>query len=237
MQLISGVNTSGIFAFSAASAGYATCDKEGNDITTTYLPTSELGYNSQGEVNSINNSAIATVDTERQWFTHDSTLTHLSNSSQYALGINMSAISADLARMMGVDETVLWETNEYNGSGRCVLSEPFTNFKRLKVLPARGEHDQSTPYGFSGPWWEFETSGIISNGTSYKAFGSLTPAIFERQFWKYSVFSAQNTTTFVWAEGGQKNILTTAAGQSSTGYLTSVGIKKIVGIGRISGGI
>lgn len=36
------------------------------------------------------------------------------------------------------DETVLFETTAVNGSGTCDLSEPYTNFERVMVLPTRG---------------------------------------------------------------------------------------------------
>jgi len=128
------------------------------------------------------------------------------------------------------DETVLWETTAYNGEGNINLSEPYTNFERLKVLAVRGNSDQTSPYSYSGPWCEYETEGITTG--TYRAFGSLTPAIFERQFWKYSVYSATSETNFVWCEGGQKNILATGAGTTANSFTASVGIKKIVGINR-----
>ena len=62
------------------------------------------------------------------------TLCHLSNSSQYALGVSLSAISADLARMMGVDETVLFENSAgvVPSSFPIQLNEPITNFETVK---------------------------------------------------------------------------------------------------------
>ena len=61
------------------------------------------------------------------------TLCHLSNSSQYALGVNLSAISADLARMMGVDETALLNNPYVNQTTTAfTVSEPLSNFKKIR---------------------------------------------------------------------------------------------------------
>ena len=125
-----------------------------DDATTTYqtnsasyMVESNLEYNSQGYINGYAGSAVATIDQERQWFTHDDTLTHLSNSSQYALGINMSAISADLARMMGVDETVLFVTASYNNNLSSIpLSEPVSAFDRIRIYDSKS-HMQDF-------WWD-----------------------------------------------------------------------------------
>lgn len=104
----------------------------GGEVPEGTMVESSLEYNSQGYINGYNGSAVATIDQERQWFTHDDTLTHLSNSSQYALGVNMSSISADLARMMGVDETVLYSAgNEQITTYQ--LSELPSNFKEIGI--------------------------------------------------------------------------------------------------------
>lgn len=74
MQLISGVNTSGLYAFSAASAGLATNDENGNNITQTYVPNSSLEYNAVDEISGIAGSAISQYGAEKQWLTHDRNL-------------------------------------------------------------------------------------------------------------------------------------------------------------------
>lgn len=161
------------------------------------------------------------------------------NTTEIVSGLKMSAGPGVKLTLSGnnlvaaLDETVLWETSSYYGSGTINLSEPYTNFERLKVLAVRGNIDQSTPYAYSGPYWEYDTDGIITG--TYNAYGSLTPAIFENEYWKYSVYSAQNTTTFVWCGGGQKNILTTGEGTAANSYTGCVGIKKVIGINRKAG--
>ena len=136
-----------------------------------------------------------------------------------------------LKEALGVDETVLFNTNDYYGSATLNLSEPFTNFERLKVLAVRAITDQSTPYSFSGPWCEFETAGITIN--SGKAFGSLTPWIFENKFWKVAVYGATSTTQFTWSSGLQKDMTSTAAGSMDSSQ-HSVQIKTVIGVHRIA---
>ena len=105
----------------------------GGDVPEGVMVESGIEYNSQGYINGYSGSAIATIDQERQWFTHDDTLCHVSNSAQYALGINMSAISADLARMMGVDETLLWSGSMNTTATSGTLLESLENFNKAKI--------------------------------------------------------------------------------------------------------
>lgn len=149
-----------------------------------------------------------------------------------ALPTNLSSAQIQsLKEALGVDETVLYNTNDYYGSATLNLSEPFTNFKRLKVLAVRANSDQSTPYSFSGPWCEFETEGItIGKG---QAFGSLTPWLFENKFWKVAVYQASDTTTFTWSSGLQKDMTSTSAASMDSSQ-HSVQIKTVIGIHRIA---
>ena len=128
MQVISGVNNSAFFAQSAYSASTASYDVNGYPITS-YLPESGVGYNAVNEVSALNGSAIAQYGAEKQFLVHDDTLCHLSNSAQFALGVNLSAV----AQLLGVDETVLW-SGAYTATTTSIsLSEPTTNFNTIKV--------------------------------------------------------------------------------------------------------
>jgi hypothetical protein len=89
-----------------------------------YLKESELGYNAVDEVSAINGSAIAQYGAEKQWLVHDDTLVHASNSAQYALGVNLSAV----AQLLGVDETVLFSGTGASGA----FSEPLSAFKKVE---------------------------------------------------------------------------------------------------------
>ena len=108
----------------------------GGDVPEGVMVESGLEYNAVNEISGYNGSAIAQYGAEKQWLVHDDTLVHVANSAQYALGVNLSAISADLARMMGVDETVLWEgpVGSFTGFEQTAhLNDSITNFKEVAL--------------------------------------------------------------------------------------------------------
>lgn len=228
---VTGLQPSGEYLVPQDLNGYAT-DDDVIAATSGKQDSLEFGYTSGGSVSAINNSGI--YDSELNSFVIQNSAAWGGSAMPISGGPGVRIRIDNGILVAEADETVLFETSSYYGSGTINLSEPYTNFEKLKVLAVRGNIDQSAPYAYSGPYWEYDTDGIITD--RYVAFGSLNPAIFERQFWKYSVYSAQNTSTFVWAEGGQKNIFSTAAGTSANSYTACVGIKKVIGINRKSGG-
>lgn len=183
----------------------------GGDVPEGVMVESGIEYNSQGYINGYSGSAIATIDQERQWFTHDDTLCHVSNSAQYALGINMSAISADLARMMGVDETVLY-SGDYNGTTTSyALNDNISSFEKIKVYGMTNDSDmlftefytspQPRYFSFFGTWSGIQLKTrcyVISNNTAFNNFG-----------------------------GVEVNF-----GSTTTGTHQHIGITKVIGIGR-----
>lgn len=201
----------------------------GGEVPEGVMVESGLEYNAVNEISGYNGSAIAQYGAEKQWLVHDDTLVHAANSAQYALGVNLSAV----AQLLGVDETVLFETTAANGAGVCNLSESLKNFKQIKVLATRGYNGDSNTAnngGFSGPWSVWETDGISAEASDYK---SISPFIFEGYNWKSSTYSADATfTTLTWYRGIQKNMGSTAAGTTANSFTGCVGIKKVIGIGR-----
>ena len=106
----------------------------GGDVPEGVMVESGLEYNAVNEISGYNGSAIAQYGAEKQWLTHDDTIVHVSNSAQYAFGVNLSGISADLARMMGVDETVLWSGNNFIESGTTAqLNDNIFNYNQVKI--------------------------------------------------------------------------------------------------------
>ena len=102
----------------------------GGEVPEGVMVESAVGYNAVNEISGYNGSAIAQYGAEKQWLTHDDTIVHVSNSAQYAFGVNMSAISADLARMMGVDETEILNST---AASSFSLKEPLSAFNNIKV--------------------------------------------------------------------------------------------------------
>ena len=184
--------------------------------SSTYMVEPNLEYNSQGYINGYNGSAVATIDQERQWFTHDDTLTHISNSAQYALGVNLPNISADLARMLGVDETVLWSGNLAN-TGNIVLSEASTGFNKVRLFVTDMDNRGGTNL------IDFVPETIINIG--YTAPYPDTTASF---MLRYSTLSSTDYITYNCYKNGR------AVLGANAGFITGSGpvITKVIGIGR-----
>lgn len=120
----------------------------GGDVPEGVMVESGLEYNAVQEISGYNGSAIAQYGAEKQWLVHDDTLVHASNSAQYALGVNLSAV----AQLLGVDETVLWsgDINANNLTG--TLSEPISSFNKVKILTKINRSTQDAKQ-----WFEFDT--------------------------------------------------------------------------------
>ena len=106
----------------------------GDELPSGVMNTSALEYNAVNEISGYNGSAIAQYGAEKQWLVHDDTLVHAANSAQYALGVNLSAI----AQLLGVDETVLFESTNADGttlttSSPITLAEDYSNFSRMRI--------------------------------------------------------------------------------------------------------
>ena len=128
----------------------------GSDIPSGTMNVSGFEYNAVNEISAYNGSAIAQYGAEKQWLQHDDTLVHAANSAQYALGVNVSA----LQRLMGIDETVLFETTSTSGSPMTDtfnLSGSMADFDRIKIL-YRPWNDSITP-----EWFEFDYNKRAAN--------------------------------------------------------------------------
>ena len=195
--------------------------------SSTYMVEPNLEYNSQGYINGYAGSAVATIDQERQWFTHDSTLTHLSNSSQYALGVNMSAISADLARMMGVDETVLYSAAAGN-ENTFTLNETPMNFNEIKVYTRATNWGESTVNrGGNNYFFPIEQFKLNRIGMLGQMMGGTSTG---NQYFVGAYYSGTSSTTWTKYLGYVKAVNTTAnADWANSGHMA---IYKVIGVGR-----
>ena len=124
----------------------------GSDIPSGTMNVSGLEYNAVNEISAYNGSAIAQYGAEKQWLQHDDTLVHASNSAQYALGVNLSAV----AQLLGVDETVLFTSSWNDKLWNVNLSEPISSFKKIRMYVMRGD-------GSNEPkTYEYETDLLTS---------------------------------------------------------------------------
>lgn len=96
----------------------------GGEVPEGVMVESAIGYNAVNEISGYNGSAIAQYGAEKQWLQHDDTLVHASNSAQYALGVNLSAV----AKLFGLDETMLWSGDANTGT----FSENISAFKMVR---------------------------------------------------------------------------------------------------------
>jgi hypothetical protein len=106
----------------------------GSDVPEGVMVESGLEYNAVNEISAYNGSAIAQYGAEKQWLVHDDTLVHASNSAQYALGVNLSAVAQLLGK---IDETVLWSGTwsvSTDAPTAITLSESPMNFERIKIM-------------------------------------------------------------------------------------------------------
>ena len=226
------MQTSGLEYDGDKISGYmGSAFKAGDELPSGTMNTSGLEYNAVNEISGYNGSAIAQYGAEKQWLTHDDTIVHVSNSAQYAFGVNMSAISADLARMMGVDETVLYsglKTVGNAGTATYELNESPLNFDRVKVL------------------WVLQADNTTTTDASNKGIGSFEyepNTLIKNYNYIHAVMNGNNSTAFSLydIDTNLNNIKTTAwevrsqlRGQSNNAQWFH--IYKIVGINRISGG-
>ena len=136
---------------------------------------------------------------------------------------------------IGNDETVLFDTTAVYGSGVCNLSESFKNFERIAVKPTRGYSGGSISVpGGAGPWNYFDTDQIVGGTT--EPFQAVCPFIMEYQNWKISQFNPNaDCTVLTWNRGFSKNMESNAYTIAKS-FTACVGIQKVIGINRISGG-
>ena len=103
----------------------------GGSVPEGVMAESGLKYNAVGEISGYGDSAIAQYGAEKQWLVHDDTIVHMSNSAQYAFGVNLSAV----AQLLGIDETVLFDGQvTVNVGNTAQLSESIHNFEYIKVI-------------------------------------------------------------------------------------------------------
>lgn len=129
----------------------------GGDVPEGVMVESGLEYNAVQEISAYNGSAIAQYGAEKQWLVHDDTLVHASNSAQYALGVNLSAV----AQLLGVDETVL-----FSGSTQSpTLNDSIWNYKKIMIYV--GDDTTATKVSNNQMYY---TDDIAVNGSGFSIF-------------------------------------------------------------------
>ena len=199
----------------------------GGDVPEGVMVESGLEFNAVNEISGYNGSAIAQYGAEKQWLTHDDTIVDVSNSAQYAFGVNLSGISADLARMMSVDETLLWSGNSGQLTADRILTlqltEAASSFEKVEIYNncsyGNGTHVTVLAHNDSSEnnQYPISVAGGNADGNSYYV---------DKGYVKFSGTSA------IFGGGSRFNFTSPTTGNISTnrGFTTI----KIIGIGRKS---
>lgn len=115
----------------------------GGSVPEGVMVESGLQYNAVGEISGYGESAIAQYGAEKQWLVHDDTIVHMSNSAQYAFGVNVSAVQ-ELMGLNGpmIDEETFagyWNGHRMNSnivSGSYTTSTTTQNVYIDDVIPS-----------------------------------------------------------------------------------------------------
>jgi hypothetical protein len=191
----------------------------GSDVPEGVMVESGLEYNAVNEISAYNGSAIAQYGAEKQWLVHDDTLVHVSNSAQYALGVNLSAV----AQLLGVDETVLWSGDAFSVGGgshlsaTVQLSEPISAFEEIKIISSGNLDSETIILGASNMGSNGAFTWIVPEGTNSNWIG--LRGVFTDQT-HLKVYGGYSTTLASVFTGG--------------GWWNYKNIYKVVGIGRKS---
>lgn len=188
------------------------------DVPTGVMVESACEYNAVNEISGYNGSAIAQYGADKQWLQHDDTIVHVANSAQYAFGCNVSA----LQRLMGIDETVLWEGVMSATGVTADLNYPAKNFNKIKIyvypnLSYSGQRSQQVK--------EFVPGWNTTNTFYYVKTYNIESNVYYGEV-IYLLFGTNNDFTLSPGCRWQGNTYT-------TGINTYRGaVAKIVGIGR-----
>ena len=200
----------------------------GGDVPTGTMNVTGLEYNAVNEISGYNGSAIAQYGAAKQWLVHDDTLVHASNSAQYALGVNLPNISADLARLMGVDETVLFEAATPTAVAN--LSETWKNFDRLRICVQNVSNDNG--------WTYVEVRPLVRDGYTpyYNIVAGFSYGLGTNgMIWQNIIGSATDTELTNCSSFGFQNSWTASEVTIRKNNLNDLNcIRKVIGIGRLN---
>ena len=190
----------------------------GGSVPEGVMVESGLQYNAVGEISGYGESAIAQYGAEKQWLVHDDTIVHMSNSAQYAFGVNLSAV----AQLLGVDETVLYSGDLNMPANNLELSEPASAFEHTKIYYTNND-------GFQDSVDFIPMSGVIYG----PCINTITEWSNGNTYFKTMTLVSDDTQTYsAWTSASQ--IIVNSAKQLTYSFNNSnlFRIQKVVGIGR-----
>ena len=177
-------------------------------------------YNAVNEISGYNGSAIAQYGAEKQWLVHDDTLVHAANSAQYALGVAID----NVARLMGVDETVLWSGTASPSNFPLTMNEPFSSFEKIEFIwDARYNGDYGTPTKGTIVYTDNHGSTVPTKYTLVEAYANGN-----QTWWDWWYLENNNNGTTL---SNYKALYFPMTGGNSAAQ-TNCRLFKVIGIGR-----
>lgn len=180
----------------------------------------EFEYDAADNISAINSSAISTTPSQALYAQNPLYFSATGTSSY--MGIN----SADLARMLGVDETVLWSGSVYTTANSIHLSESPISFNKIRTItvPDRGTEGQRPAQinDFDMGWNTQVDANFFAQWQTH-IIGSNT---YSGETWYLSGLNGSQDFKLI---AGTKQVNSTV----STGVTSYQGtLKQIIGIGR-----
>ena len=185
---------------------------------------SGLEYNAVNEISGYNGSAIAQYGAEKQFLTHDDTLCHISNSAQYALGVQVPVV----AQQMGVDETLIFSSSPTTFTSSFTASESIANFDRIRV-----SHMVFTDNEYITENHDYNTEGILLTNKMNVGFTYIIDNGWK--CWGSEKYHITNGTNFTMHRAGRNFIgpnTTAGMGYNDSMDAQNGWIYKVIGIGR-----
>ena len=173
----------------------------------------EFGYDSADNISAINNSAISQTPSQKLYLQSPLT-TGVSGTSAY-----IGVLSADLARMLGVDETVLFSGNATYTNFPLTLNEPMSSFDTIKFY--------WQPFNYPAKNWTVSEKIPVGADDYYTLFDGIYNTGTKSWFDVAFAFKEENGK-LNYISGAFTNWVSTTPGDAST----FLGMFKIVGIGR-----
>jgi len=239
-------SVTGTAQYGLTTAGWTEITAGGSDVPEGVMVESGLEYDASGNISAYSGSAFATqLPEEEEVEFEEINISGISAATDYVTATsgdinatidNVSAnsgawggsalpISAgpgikvnlvDNTLVFSNDETVLFEGDALHNNATATLSEPFTNFEKIKVY---GHTDDGTMYPWSTELPTFSGIGFIGVATNNAGWS------------KWFGLSVPDTTHIVPYTG-----YVVTWGNTVTGYLSNTwGITRVVGINRIAG--
>jgi hypothetical protein len=197
----------------------------GSDVPEGVMVESGLEYNAVNEISAYNGSAIAQYGAEKQWLVTDDTLVHLSNSAQFALGVNLSAV----AQLLGVDETVLWSGSDTNLVTSFNTNEPITNFNNIKAYSMLFTDNE-----YIGSVIEYDVNSLVKTNEMNVGFSYVIDNGWK--CWGAQKWHITNNSAFEMYRAGRVFVgpNSTAFGYNDQIEPSNGWVYKVIGIGRKS---